>query len=83
MLSGTWRLNFHLESLTSGDDRDLGALSIPAVPGSVSYTEESKIDVGIVPVGVYKLVTSVSFLGPKGSPVFVNFDEQFIQIESD
>lgn len=83
MLSGTWRLNFQLQSLTSADDRDLGDLSVPAVPGSVSYTEEVKINFGTVTEGVYNLVTSVSFLNPKGLPVFVGFDEQVIQIVSD
>jgi hypothetical protein len=83
MMGGTWHLKFHLQSLTSDEDRDLGDFSVPAVPGSVSYTEEAKINVGTATEGEHRLVTSVSFLNPNGSPLFVGFHEQVIKIVSD
>jgi len=83
MLSGAWRLNILLQSLTSSAEHALADLSVPVLPGSVSYTEEVKINVGLLPVDVYRLVTSVTYLDAKNSPVFVGYSEELIQIVSD
>jgi hypothetical protein len=81
--SGAWRLDFSLESVGPGGDYQLADFSVPVVPGSLSYTEESKIKVGTVPEGVYKLISMVTHVGAYSAPGLVAYHEQLIQITHD
>jgi hypothetical protein len=82
--SGAWRLDFSLESVGStGDNYHLADFSVPVVPGSLSYTEESNINVGAVPEGVYKLIGMLTHVGSFGTPGLVAYHEQLIEIRRD
>lgn len=69
ILCGTWNLKVYLEKM-GPEEKDLpNQKDVAFIQGSnVSYKEIIEFPAGIVEDGVYRLVTTITFTGPKGNP---------------
>lgn len=70
MIDGEWLIQTFLESIGPGPEFELNppGKKLDVNPGAPDYNFEFHVKAGQVPVGSYKLVTTIKYLAPDGKP---------------
>jgi hypothetical protein len=70
MIDGEWLIQTYLESIGPGFEEELnkGGMTLDVNPGAPDYDFEFHVKKGQVPVGSYKLVTTIKYRAPDGLP---------------
>ena len=69
MIDGTWKIQTFLESVGPGPEFELNEPGMTLeLDGSTDYEFKFHVKAGVVPVGSYKMVTTIKYLAPDNLP---------------